>query len=258
VNETGSIPTVIKMNDPFALHGKVALITGGSRGLGLQMAHAFAERGAHVLIASRKIEACEAVAADIRGRGGKASATFVNASHWSEMNRLADWAFAEGGYVDILVNNAGMSPAIPSHEVTESAFDKILSLNFKGPFRLAANIAHRMFLASGGAILNVSSTASTMPMPRVVPYAGAKAAINAMTVSLAREYGPKVRVNAIVAGPFLTDIAKAWTEEDRRTANNSVGRPGLPEEIVTTALYLASSASSYTTGAMVRCDGGTG
>jgi NAD(P)-dependent dehydrogenase (short-subunit alcohol dehydrogenase family) len=95
-----------------------------------------------------------------------------------------------------------------------------------------------------------------MPLPGAVPYSGAKAALNAMTVSLAREYGPKVRVNAISAGPFLTDISKAWPEEARQRSNNALGRPGRPEEVVTTALYLASPASSFTTGAIVRCDGG--
>jgi NAD(P)-dependent dehydrogenase (short-subunit alcohol dehydrogenase family) len=188
--------------------------------------------------------------------GRKALAIAVNASKWGEMDQLAEAAYAAFGRIDILVNNAGMSPAIPSHEVSEEWFDKIVSLNFKGPFRLAANVAKRMSDGDGGVIINISSTGALVPLPAVVPYSGAKAALNAMTVSLAREYGPKVRVNAISAGPFLTDISKAWSEEARRTAHNSLSRPGRPEEIVTTALYLASPASSFTTGAIVRCDGG--
>ncbi|MFM9864502.1 MAG: SDR family NAD(P)-dependent oxidoreductase [Micropepsaceae bacterium] len=244
------------MDDLFNLTGKIALVTGGSRGLGLQMVRAFAERGADVIIASRKIEACEAAAAEVRAMGRRAAAISVNASKWSEMDRLADAAYEAFGRIDILVNNAGMSPAIPSHEVSEEWFDKIVSLNFKGPFRLAANVAKRMADGDGGVIINISSTGALVPLPAVVPYSGAKAALNAMTVSLAREYGPKVRVNAISAGPFLTDISKAWSEEARRTAHNSANRPGRPEEIVTTALYLASPASSFTTGAIVRCDGG--
>ncbi len=244
------------MTDLFDLSGKVALITGGSRGLGLEMARAFARQGADIVIASRKLEACEAAAAEVRALGRRAMAISMNASRWDEMDRLADAAYAEFGRVDILVNNAGMSPAIPSHEVTEAWFDKIVSLNFKGPFRLAANIAKRMADGDGGVIINVSSTGALVPLPGAVPYSGAKAALNAMTVSLAREYGPKVRVNAISAGPFLTDISKAWPEKDRETWDNSLGRPGRPEEIVSTALYLASPASSFTTGAVVRCDGG--
>jgi NAD(P)-dependent dehydrogenase (short-subunit alcohol dehydrogenase family) len=246
------------MDNLFDLTGKVALITGGSRGLGLQMARAFARHGADIIIASRKIDACEAAAAEVRGLGRRAMAIAVNASRWQEMDRLAEAAYAEFGRIDILVNNAGMSPAIPSHEVSEDWFDKIVSLNFKGPFRLAAIVCQRMAEGDGGVVINTSSTGALIPLPQVVPYSGAKAALNAMTVSLAREYGPKVRVNAISAGPFLTDISKAWTEEERQSWDNSLQRPGQPEEIVTTALYLASPASSFTTGAVVRVDGGQG
>jgi NAD(P)-dependent dehydrogenase (short-subunit alcohol dehydrogenase family) len=247
-----------KMDELFDLTGKVALITGGSRGLGLQMVRAFAQRGADVVISSRKLDACEAAAEEMRRLGRRALAISANASRWDDVDRLAAAAYQEFGRIDILVNNAGMSPAIPSHEMTEAMFDKIVSLNFKGPFRLASQVAKRMADGDGGSIINVSSSGALHPLPTVVPYSGAKAALNAMTVSLAREYGPKVRVNAISAGPFLTDISKAWSEADRQSARNSAGRPGRPEEIVTTALLLASPASSFTTGAIIRCDGGTG
>jgi NAD(P)-dependent dehydrogenase (short-subunit alcohol dehydrogenase family) len=243
-------------NNQFALTGKIALVTGGSRGLGLEMVRAFAQAGADVIIVSRKLDACEAAAAEVRQLGRRAMAVSANASVWNEMTQLAETAYAAFGRIDILVNNAGMSPAIPSHEISEAMFDKIVSLNFKGPFRLASIVAARMQQGEGGVIINVSSSAALMPLPTVVPYSAAKAALNSMTVSLAREYGPKVRVNAISAGPFLTDISKAWRAEDRETAPNSLGRPGRPEEIVTTALYLASPASSFVTGAIVRCDGG--
>jgi NAD(P)-dependent dehydrogenase (short-subunit alcohol dehydrogenase family) len=243
--------------DPlFDLTGKIALITGGSRGLGLRMVRAFAERGADIIIASRKIEACEAAAEEVRGLGRRALAVAAHAGRWAEMDRLIEVAYGAFGRVDILVNNAGMSPAEPSHQVSEALFDSIMNLNFKGPFRLASQVARRMAEGEGGVIINVSSNAALMPMPAVVPYAGAKAALNAMTVSFAREYGPKVRVNTLSPGPFLTDIAKAWTEEARERSNNALGRPGLPEEIVTAALFLASPASSFTTGAIIRVDGG--
>ena len=243
--------------DPlFDLTGKVALITGGSRGLGLQMVRAFAARGADVIIASRKLDACEAVAEEVRAMGRRALAVSVHAGRWEEMDRLVEVAYAEFGRVDILVNNAGMSPREPSHTVSESLFDSVMNLNFKGPFRLASQVAKRMFDGDGGVIINTSSSGALMPLPAVVPYSGAKAALNAMTVSFAREYGPKVRINTISAGAFLTDIAKAWTEEAQVHANNALGRPGLPEEIVTAALFLASPASSFTTGAIVRVDGG--
>lgn len=244
------------MIDLFGLADRIALVTGGSRGLGLQMVRAFARAGADVVVASRKLDACEAAADEVRALGRRALAVSVNASDWGQMDALAEAAYDAFGRIDILVNNAGMSPAMPSHEMTEAWFDKIVSLNFKGPFRLAARVAERMAQGEGGVIINISSSGALVPLPGVVAYAGAKAALNAMTVSLAREYGPKVRVNAISAGPFLTDISKAWGEEARRTAANSLGRPGRPEEIVTTALYLASPASSFTTGAIIRCDGG--
>jgi NAD(P)-dependent dehydrogenase (short-subunit alcohol dehydrogenase family) len=244
------------MRNLFDLTGQVALVTGGSRGLGLEMALAFAAAGADVIVASRKIENCEKVAEQIAAMGRRALPLAVHAGRWSEIDRLVEQAYAKFERIDILVNNAGMSPAMPSHLVTEELFDKVIGLNFKGPFRLAALVGQRMAAGAGGSIINISSGASWKAMPQVVPYAGAKAALNAMTISLAQEYGPKVRVNAIAAGPFLTDISKAWTEEQRAKAPNAAGRPGLPEEIVTSALYLASPASSYVSGTILRCDGG--
>ncbi len=240
----------------FDLSGKVALVTGGSRGLGLQMVRAFAQNGADVIVTSRKLDACEAVAAEVRALGRRAMAYAAHAAKWDEIDALIEAVYAEFGRIDILVNNAGMSPAVASHDVTESLFDSVLGLNFKGPFRLASQVAHRMKQAGGGVIINVSSSGALYPLPGVIPYSGAKAALNAMTVSMAREYGPEVRVNTISAGPFLTDIAKAWTPEARERSNNALGRPGRPEEIVTSALYLASPASSFTTGAILRVDGG--
>ena len=244
------------MQNYFDLTGKVVLITGGSRGLGREMALAFADAGADLIISSRKLASCEEVAAEIRGLGRRALAVASHAGKWDENERLVEAAYGEFGRVDVLVNNAGMSPAVPSPQVSEELFDKVVSLNFKGPFRLSSLVGPRMMAAGGGSIINISSGAAFKPMPQVVAYAGAKAALNAMTVSLAQEFGPLVRVNAISAGPFLTDISKAWSEEARRTANNAAGRPGRPQEIVTTALYLASPASSYVSGAIVRCDGG--
>ena len=240
----------------FDLTGKVVLVTGGSRGLGLEMVRAFAKAGADVIISSRKLDACEAVAQEVRKLGRRALPFAAHAAKWAEIDLLIEAAYAEFGRIDILVNNAGMSPAVPSHEVTEQLFDSVVGLNFKGPFRLASQVAHRMNQAEGGVIINISSSGALMPLPAVVPYSGAKAALNAMTVSMAREYGPKVRVNTISAGPFLTDISKAWTEEARQHSNNALGRPGRPEEIVTAALYLASPMSSFTTGSIVRVDGG--
>ncbi|MBV9994173.1 MAG: SDR family oxidoreductase [Caulobacteraceae bacterium] len=246
------------MIDPlFDLTGKIALVTGGSRGLGLEMVRAFAAHGADVIVASRKLDACEAAAEEVRAMGRRALAVSAHVGRWPDIDRLIETAYAAFGRIDILVNNAGMSPREPSHQVTEALFDSVMNLNFKGPFRLASQIAKRMYDGDGGAIINVSSTGSLIPLPAVVPYSGAKAALNAMTLSFAHEYGPKVRVNTLCAGPFLTDISKAWAPEARERSNNALGRPGKPQEVATTALYLASPASSFTTGALITVDGGS-
>lgn len=235
--------------------GRTALVTGGSRGLGRAIALALAARGADVVIASRKLDACEAVADDARALGVRALAVAAHVGRWDACDRLLDAAFAFGP-VDMLVNNAGKSPAVASHEVNEALFDSVLGLNFKGAFRLAARAAHAMAEAEGGAILNISSIAARMPVPGVTPYAGAKAALEAMTMQLAREYAPRVRVNAIAAGPFLTDIAAAWAPEARERQPNALGRPGSAEEVVLPALALLGSAGGFVTGAVLRVDGG--
>lgn len=244
------------MDPLFDFTGKVALVTGGSRGLGYRMAMAFAERGADLVVASRKLEACETVAEEARGLGRRALAVSAHIGRWDQCDALVERAYGAYGRVDILVNNAGMSPACPSHEISEQLFDAVLNLNFKGPFRLASQVAHRMSEGDGGCIVNVSSSGSLMALPQVVPYGAAKAALNAMSVSLAREYAPKVRVNTLVPGPFLTDIAEAWEPDQRERQPVALGRPGRPDEIVTAALMLASPASSYTTGALIQVDGG--
>lgn len=241
----------------FDLTGKVALVTGGTRGLGREMVLAYAKAGADIVVTSRKKDACDAVAAEVRALGRRALAHPVHVGHWDELEPLADAAYAEFGKVDVLVNNAGMSPVADSSVGTsEELFDKVLGVNFKGPFRLGSLIGARMHAAGGGAIINVSSTGSVMPQPRFGPYAGAKAALNALTTVLALEFAPNVRVNTLCAGPFLTDIARAWAPEDRATTRSAVGRPGQPHEVITTALFLASPASSYVTDAFLRVDGG--
>ena len=241
----------------FDLTGKVALVTGGSRGLGREMVLAFAAAGADVVIASRKLDNCEALASEIEAAGRRALPVACHVGHWDECDELAERAYEHFGKVDILVNNAGMSPLAPSSaETSEELFDKVIGVNFKGPFRLSAVIGQRMYDGDGGSIINISSSGALFPAPRFGPYAGAKAALNALTTVFAREYAPKVRVNTLSAGPFLTDISKHWSEESTRSWHNAAGRAGEPEEVVTTALYLASAASSFTTGSLIRVDGG--
>jgi len=246
-----------RQRDLFDLSGKVALVTGGSRGLGREMVLAFARAGADVVVTSRDLEACERVAAEVEALGRRSWALACHVGRWDEIDRLVDAVYEHPGRVDVLVNNAGMSPLAPSlAETSEDLVDKVVAVNFKGPFRLGALVGARMAGAGGGTIVNVSSTGSLLPQPTFGPYACAKAALNTLTQVLALEYGPTVRVNTLCPGPFLTDVSRWWPEEARTTAPNAAGRPGRPEEIVSTALYLASPASSFTTGALVRVDGG--
>ena len=247
--------------DAFDLTGRVAVVTGGSRGLGRQMVLAFAAHGADVAIASRKVDACEALAAEVReATGRRALAVRCHVGRWDECDALVERVEAELGPIGVLVNNAGVSPLYPSlPEVSEDLFDKVLAVNLKGPFRLAALVGARMAAGAGGSIINVSSVASIQPAPVELPYAAAKAGLNALTVGLAHAYSPKVRVNTLMPGPFLTDISKAWDlDAFAETARRSIplARGGQPEEVVGAALYLASDASSYTTGATIKIDGG--
>jgi len=154
-----------------------------------------------------------------------------------------------------------MSPLYNSlTEISEELYDKVLGVNLKGPFRLSALVGERMAKGEGGSIINVSSVAAVSPSPAEIPYGAAKAGLNALTVGCARALGPKVRVNCIMAGPFLTDISKAWNMElfeKQAKFGIALQRGGQPEEVVGAALYFASDASSFTTGAILRLDGGS-
>jgi NAD(P)-dependent dehydrogenase (short-subunit alcohol dehydrogenase family) len=243
----------------FDLTGKTAVVTGGSRGLGRAMVLAFAAAGADVVVASRKLEVCEAVAGLVRDMGRRALAVSCHVGHWDELERLADAAYEAFGRVDVLVNNAGMSLVYRDlSEVTEAMWDKVVDLNMKGVFRLTALVGERMRADGGGSVINVSSTGSIRPTPSIIPYAAAKAGVNSMTVGFARALGPEVRVNCIMAGPFFTDISKAWDMPtiEKGLAGHALGRGGQPDEVVGAALYFASDASSFTTGAVLRVDGG--
>jgi NAD(P)-dependent dehydrogenase (short-subunit alcohol dehydrogenase family) len=248
------------MADRFDLSGKVALVTGGSRGLGHEMAVAFAEAGARIAVVSRKLDACEATVAEIEGRGGEAAAFACHVGRWDAIEPMVEAVYARFGKVDILVNNAGMSPLYPSLDaVTEQGFDSVIGVNFKGPFRLTALVGTRMHAGDGGAVINMSSIASLEASPYALPYAGAKAALNALTAGFAAAYSPNVRVNCIVVGPFGTDVSDHWADprdKDHPGYTKSGMRVGRPDEIVGAALYLASDASSFTNGALLRIDGG--
>jgi NAD(P)-dependent dehydrogenase (short-subunit alcohol dehydrogenase family) len=245
--------------DLFDLSGRVAVVTGGTRGLGLAMATAFAEAGAEVVVVSRKQDACRDVAARLRDAGWRATGHACHVGHWEELDPLVEDLYRDFGRVDVLVNNAGVSPVYGRlTDVTEELFDKVVAVNLKGPFRLAALVGERMRSAGGGSIVNVSSTGAVRPTSDIVPYAAAKAGVNAMTVGLAHAFGPTVRVNAIMPGPFLTTIAKAWDMDlfAERARTFPLRRAGEASEIVGAALYLASDASTFTTGTILTVDGG--
>lgn len=244
----------------FRLDDKVAVVTGGSKGLGRAMALGFAESGADVVVSSRKLEECEKVADEVRALGRRALAVSCHVGDWSQCDALIEATVAEFGRIDVLVNNAGIAPVPPSLlGVTEDLYAKTMDVNFKGPMRLTALAAEHMSV--GGSIINISSKASLRPSPFTVVYAAAKAAQNTLTKAAAQEFGPRgIRVNGIVCGMFHTDsFHKSAPTEDAQAylaKNVSLGRIGDAEDIVGTAIYLASEASSYLTGELILLDGG--
>jgi NAD(P)-dependent dehydrogenase (short-subunit alcohol dehydrogenase family) len=240
--------------------GKVVVVTGATKGLGRAMALGFAEAGADVVVASRKLEACEEVAAEVRALGRRALPVACHVGDWEQCGALVDAAVAEFGRIDVLVNNAGIAPVPPSlKDVTPELFDKTMDVNLKGPLRLTALAAEHM--PAGGAVINISSKASLHPSPFTVVYAAAKAGQNALTKAAAQEFGPRgIRVNGIVCGTFHTDsLHKSLPTDDvqaQMASRVSLRRIAAADEIVGTALYLASDASSYLNGELILLDGG--
>lgn len=248
------------MDPLFDFTGRIVVVTGGSRGLGKEMVLAFAERGADVVIASRKLGPCEEVADEVRALGRRALAVSCHVGDWAQCEALIRATVAEFGCIDVLVNNAGIAPVPPSLlGVTEDLFDKTVAVNLKGPLRLTALAAEHM--APGSTVINISSKASTHPTAFTVVYAAAKAGLNALTKASADELAPRgIRVNAIVCGMFHTDSfhRSVPTPEamDAMAGRVGLGRIADADEIVGTALYLATDASSYLTGQCITLDGG--
>ena len=242
------------------LSGKTAVVTGGSRGIGRAIAQILAEHGADVVVASRKLDACELAAKEIEvSTGSKVLPVACHVGQWDDCNALVDTTLDHFGRLDILVNNAGMSPLYQDLDsITEELYDKTFGVNLKGPFRLAVRAGKYMAENDdGGSIVNIGTAGSLTASVRELPYACAKAGLNALTVGLAEAYAPKVRVNSILPGPFRTDLSKAWAPpEDEEASFVPLRRMGRPEEVAPLALHLASDASSFTTGAIIRVDGG--
>jgi NAD(P)-dependent dehydrogenase (short-subunit alcohol dehydrogenase family) len=246
----------------FDVSDRVVLITGGSRGLGAAMSIGLAERGARVVIASRKLDSCEELAAQIESKGGQAFPLQCHVGEWESLDSVVDAAASRWGRLDGLINNAGMSPLAPSLlDTSETLFDKVIGVNLKGPTRLTALAATAMAATGGGSIVNISSLASVKQTPVAPIYGAAKAGLNALTTATALEYaGVGVRVNCIICGTFDTDAASGFVRNPDTLPGVvkpiALGRVGRPEEIVGAVVYLLSDASSYTTGSLMTIDGG--
>lgn len=253
-------PAAVRSEQVIDLSGKVALVTGGSRGLGRAIATAYAAAGAEVVIASRKPDSVAAAAEQITAASGrKVVGLPAHVGRWGECDALIAAVLDRVGHLDVLVNNAGIAPLYQHlHEVSEELFDKTTAVNLKGPFRLAALAADAMTRSGGGSVINISSVAALRPTQYEIPYGAAKSGLHVVTTGIALEYGPSVRANTIMAGPFLTDISHAWDMDAFRefAALMPMRRAGQPEEIVGAALYFASDLSRFTTGALLRVDGG--
>ena len=242
------------------LEGRVALVTGATRGLGRAIAEGLAGAGATVVVSSRKAEACEKAAAEIvETTGGTAHPAALHVGHWNEIDPILERLESDIGPLDIVVNNAGIAPTSPSlADQTEVLFDKTIEVNLKGPFRLMALAGARMVRNGGGSIINISSIGALRPSNSEATYAAAKAGLNALTHAFAQEYAPSVRVNCLLPGAFATDMSAGWGPEFMGMVTDGLPaqRIGRPEEIVGAVLYLAGDRSSYTTGALIPVDGG--
>ena len=246
----------------FDLTGKVALITGSSRGIGKAIAEAMAAAGAKVVISSRKADACNAVAAELRGRGLQAIAVPCNVSSKEELQRLVDATMREWGRIDILVGNAATNPVFgPMSQVPDSAFDKVMGTNVRSNFWLCNMVIPQMAERKDGAVILVASIAGIKGNTTIGTYGISKAAEMQLARNLALEWGPhNVRVNAIAPGVIRTDFARAlWEDDDRRKrleAATPLRRIGEPEDIAGLAVFLASSAGTFITGQSIVADGG--
>ena len=246
----------------FSLAGKVALVTGSSRGIGKAIIEQMANAGAKVVVTSRKADACEAVRAEFAARGQEAIAVPCNIGSKEELGKLVDTVMAKWGRVDILVCNAATNPVFgPMADASDEAFDKIMLTNVKSVFWLANMVLPQMAARGDGAMIIISSIGALRGSSQLGLYATSKAAEAGMCRALACEWSPKnIRINCIAPGLIRTDFARAlWEDETRRKAREALTplrRIGEPKDIGGIAVFLASEAGSYITGQMIVADGG--
>jgi NAD(P)-dependent dehydrogenase (short-subunit alcohol dehydrogenase family) len=245
------------------LSGKVALVTGGSRGLGKAMSLGLARAGADVVVASRKLENCEKVCQEIRALGRKALPVSVHVGRLDRLDKLVDTTLEEMGKVDILINNAVLNPTMGGlSDLTSELFDKMYQVNLKGPWYLASRLVPKMAAAGGGNIINIVSVGGLKPSVLTGCYSALKAALNAMTRVMAAEWADSnIRVNAIAPGSYRSDlfdsVARAFPGfEDGAKSACLQKRIADTDEILGPVLYLASDMGSYTTGTTIVADGG--
>ncbi|MBN2224652.1 MAG: glucose 1-dehydrogenase [Deltaproteobacteria bacterium] len=248
----------------FSLKGKRVLVTGGSRGIGLEIAVGLAEAGAqHIVICGRKQEALGEARQTIEKKGAKVSAVTANVGNAADVDGLFDKIGADVGGLDIVVNNVGMNIFTPSVvDADISLWDKVMDVNLKAVFLTSRRAVPLMKEAGGGAIINISTVAARKATPGLGIYGIAKAGVEMLTKTLAVELAPySIRVNAIALAMVKTKFSEPlWSNADLRKQielSNPMHRIGEPEEVVGTALFLASNASSFMTGSILMLDGGT-
>lgn len=250
------------MNNPLDLTGKVAVVTGSTRGIGRAIVELFAELGASVVVSSRKAEVCDAVVAGITAKSGQAIAVPCNITRRDEVEALVSTTRDRLGPIDILVCNAAVNPVYgPLSQMTDEAFDKIFDANVKSNLWLANLTIPEMAERGGGAVVIVSSIAGIRGTDRIGGYGISKAADFALARNLAVEWGPRnVRVNCVAPGLVKTDFARALWEDEQllaeRNRTTPLRRIGHPGEIASIAAFLASGASSFITGQTIVADGG--
>lgn len=248
--------------DLFSLDGKVAVVTGASRGIGKAIAHQLAAHGAHTVLSSRKLENCETVAAEINAAGGSASAHACHVGHKAELQALVDATLARSGQIDVLVCNAAVNPVFgPSAKVSDEAFDKVMRTNLYSTGWLCNMVLPAMAQRRDGAVIIISSVGGLIGSASLGAYCISKAADMQLARNLAVEWGPhNVRVNCIAPGIIRTQFSRVlWADPARAAAfarMNPLRRLGEPEDVAGAALLLASRAGNYITGQTLVVDGG--
>jgi NAD(P)-dependent dehydrogenase (short-subunit alcohol dehydrogenase family) len=253
----------MEMPSLFDLTGKVAIVTGSTKGIGLAIATRMAEHGATVVISSRKPDACQAVAADLGAKGRKAVVIPCHVAHKEQLQNLVDQTVAQCGGIDILVENAAVNPYLgPAAAMPDDAFDRVMGTNIRSQVWLANMAIPHMVARGGGALIIISSIGGLRGQPQIGAYGISKAADMQIARNIAVEWGPKnIRANAIAPGLVRTDFARALWEDPvlyrKRTKDTPLQRIGEPDEIAGAAVFLASAAGSFVTGQTLVIDGGT-